>query len=425
MLRVAASAPMAFGLGGAGAMAVPTKARAKSVIFCFLWGAPSHLDTCDPKPDAPSEYRGPYGVIPTRTPGVHFTELLPKLAQQSHRFNLLRTHVTSNAAHPPGGTVALTGFEESPGPLQPNFGSILARHRGANKQLPSFVSLARGALMDSSTPIKGFGGGTLGPQYDPFMVGCSERGEVSIPALEILKDLNPLRISDRKTLLAQLDQTPHMLEQAGLQSWERTYQQAYGLLMEPSARAAFDLTQETPATRAKYGRTVFGQSALLARRLVEAGVPYVQLNYSRHPEAITPGFEFGWDTHIYNFELLQDQHCPTFDRGFTALLDDLHERGLIDDTLVVCMGEFGRTPKINNRASRDHWTRCYFSLWAGAGLTEGRVLGASDKLGEDPLSDPITPLMVGTTIMELAGLDAQARAELRVLPEGKVIDGLL
>lgn len=424
LLRIATSAPLAMGLSGAALPAEPSKARAKSVIFVFLWGAPSHLDTCDPKPDAPSEYRGPYGVIPTRTPGVHFTELLPKLAQQSHRFNLIRTHVTSNGAHPPGGTVALTGFEENPGPLQPNFGSIMARHRGPAGKLPPFVSLARGVLMDSSTPIKGVGGGTLGAQYDPFMVGCSERGEVSIPALQILGDLNPARISDRKTLLSRLDQTPRLLEQAGLQSWEQTYQRAYGLLMEPSARAAFDLTQEAPATRAKYGRTVFGQSALLARRLVEAGVPYIQLNYSRHPEAITPGFEFGWDTHIYNFELLQDQHCPTFDRGFTALIDDLYERGLIDDTLVVCMGEFGRTPKINNRASRDHWTRCYFSLWAGAGLTTGRVLGASDKLGEDPLSDPITPLMVGTTITELAGIDAQARAELRVLSEGRVIDGL-
>jgi hypothetical protein len=425
LLRVAASAPLAFGLGGAATLAQPTKARAKSVIFVFLWGAPSHLDTCDPKPDAPAEYRGPFGVIPTRTPGVHFTELLPRLAQRSNQFNLIRTHVTSNSAHPPGGTVALTGFDETPGPIQPNFGAIVARTRGRVGKLPPFVSLARGVLMDSQTPIKGVGGGTLGARYDPFMIGCSERGAVSIPALEILDDLNPARIGDRKALLAKLDQVPRTIEQAGLRSWGRNYQQAYDLLMEPTARAAFDLTREPPAVRARYGRTVFGQSALLARRLVEAGVPYVQLNYSRHPEAITPGFEFGWDTHIYNFELLQDQHCPTFDRAFTALLDDLHERGLIDDTLLVCMGEFGRTPKINNRASRDHWTRCYFSLWAGAGLTTGRVLGASDRLGENPLNDPVTPLMVGTTILELAGIDAQTRAELRVLPEGRVIDGLL
>jgi uncharacterized protein (DUF1501 family) len=422
-LRIAASAPLALGLDTA--TAAPAKARAKSVIFVFLWGAPSHLDTCDPKPDAPADYRGPYGVIPTRTPGVHFTELLPRLAQQSQRFTLIRSHVASNAGHPQGGTVALTGFDEVPGPIQPNFGAIIARSRGQSGKLPSFVSLARGPLADSTTPIRGFGGGTLGARYDPFMIGCSESGEVNIPALQVLGDLNPARISDRKALLAQLDQAPRALEQAGLQSWGRNYQQAYDLLMEPAARSAFDLTREKPAVRARYGQTVFGQSALMARRLVEAGVPYVQLNYSRHPEAITPGFEFGWDTHIYNFELLQDQHCPIFDRVFTALLDDLHERGLIDRTLVVCMGEFGRTPKINNRASRDHWTRCYFSLWAGAGLPVGRVLGGSDRLGAEVRGDPVTPLMVGTTIMELAGIDTQARAELRVLPEGKVIDGLL
>ena len=158
---------------------------------------------------------------------------------------------------------------------------------------------------------------------------------------------------------------------------------------------------------------------------MEAGVPYIQLNYSRHPEAITAGYELGWDTHIMNFELLQDQHCPIFDRAFSALLDDLYERGLTEDTLVIAMGEFGRTPKINNRASRDHWPRCYFSIWAGAGIEPGRVIGASDRLGQDPISDPITPLMVGTTIAELAGMDAQARANLNVLDGGTVIDELL
>jgi uncharacterized protein (DUF1501 family) len=426
-LRVAASAPLALGLGGAEKLlaAAPARARARSVIFVFLWGAPSHLDTCDPKPNAPAEYRGPYGVIPTRTPGVHFTELLPRLAQRSQRFNLIRTHVTSNAGHPQGGTVALTGFEESPGPLQPNFGSIVTRARGTEAPLPPFVSLARGPLADASTPIRGYGGATLGARHDPFMVGCSERGEVNIPALQILDGLNPARISDRQQLRARLDQVAGTLDRAATQSWGRIYRQGYALLMQPAARAAFDLTRETPATRARYGQSVFGQSALMARRLVEAGVPYVQLNYSRHPEAINPGFEFGWDTHIYNFELLQDQHCPIFDRAYSALLDDLHERGLIDHTLVVCMGEFGRTPRINNRASRDHWIRCYFSLWSGAGLRTGRVLGTSDRFGGEPLGDPVTPLMVGTTIAELAGIDAQARAELGVLAGGRVIDGLL
>jgi uncharacterized protein (DUF1501 family) len=142
-------------------------------------------------------------------------------------------------------------------------------------------------------------------------------------------------------------------------------------------------------------------------------------------EAITPGFEFGWDTHIYNFDLLQDLHCPILDRVFSALLDDLQQRDLLKDNLVVCMGEFGRTPKINNRAARDHWPQCYFSMWAGAGIEPGRVIGASNRLGEHPLADPVTPKMVGTTIAELAGIDAQSRAEMNVLEGGHVIEGLI
>jgi hypothetical protein len=167
-LRLAASAPLALGLSGVDALAMErVRGRAKSVIFVFLWGAPSHLDTCDPKPDAPAEFRGPFGVLPTRTPGVHFTELLPRLAQRSHRFTLIRNHNTSNGDHPRGGSVALTGFDEVPGPIQPNFGAIVARSRGPAGKLPSFVSLARGALADSTTPIRGYGGGTLGARNDP------------------------------------------------------------------------------------------------------------------------------------------------------------------------------------------------------------------------------------------------------------------
>jgi len=400
--------------------------RAKSVLFVFLWGAPSHLDTCDPKPDAPMEYRGPFGVIPTRTPGVHFTELLPQTARRSDRFTLIRSHVTSAPGHPDGGTVALTGFEEAPGPVQPNFGSIIAKHNAQHSgSLPPFFTIANGTLMDAARRIEGYGGGTLGGRYDPFMVGTTESGDVSVPALNLLDDLNPGRIGDRQLLRAKLDRVPRLVDGTRLDGWQRTYRKAYELLAEPSARDAFDLTQESPQTRARYGRSVFGQSALLARRLVEAGVPYVQLNYSRHPEAINTGFEFGWDTHIYNFELLQDQHCPIFDRAFTALLDDLRDRGLDEQTLVVCMGEFGRTPKINHRAARDHWPQCYFSIWSGCGIPGGQVIGQSDKLGEHPVTDPISPLMVGTTIAELCGVNTEARAAMRVLDGGRVIDGLV
>ena len=428
-LRCGASLPLALGLaGGSRESQAAGTVKAKSVIFVFLWGAPSHLDTFDPKPSAPAEYRGPFAVIDTRTPGVQFTELLPQTAIRSDRFALVRSNVAiaTSGGHPRGGTVALTGFEENPEPVQPTFGSIIAKHRGHAGPLPPFFSLANGKLTAGGEYIKGDGGGKLSRAHDPFMVGCSERGQVDIPALKLLQGLPPHRISDRRTLLDSLDAERSLLDTKPLNNWRRTYGFAYELLMDPQARRALDLTGESPTTRARYGQSPFGQSALLARRLVEAEVPYVQLNFSRDVDAFNPGYEIGWDTHIYNFELLQDQLCPIFDRAFTALLDDLYDRGLMDQTLVVCMGEFGRTPKINQRAARDHWTNCYFSLWAGAGVQPGRVIGESDKFGEAPNTGPIvTPLNVGTTIAELAGLSSQTRAELDVLEGGTVIDELL
>lgn len=426
-LRIGASIPLALGLPRlTQAAAASETPRAKSVLFVFLWGAPSHLDTCDPKPNAPLEIRGPFGTIPTRTPGVHFTELLPQLAQRSNLFTLIRTHMTTRPGHPDAGTVALTGYEDTTLPIKPNFGSIVARHRSERGGLPQFVSLANGMLQDSTTKIAGYGGATLGKSYDPFMVGCSERGEVDMPALKLLEDLTPDRIAHRKQVLSRLDDARRNLYGKEFENWNRTYQSAYSLLMDPHVRDAFDLTKEKPAARARYGYTSFGQSALLARRLIESGVSYVQLNYSRHVEALNPGFEFGWDTHILNFELLQDMHCPSLDRTLSALLDDLHQRGLLKDTLLIAMGEFGRTPKINSRAARDHWPQCYFSIWAGAGLEPNRVIGESDKHGEGPLSGPVvTPLMVGTTVAELAGINTEMRATTGVLSGGSVINELL
>ena len=425
-LRIGASVPVALGLPSRlpGAME-PKTVRAKSVVLVWLWGAPSHLDTFDPKPNAPMEYRGPFSTIATRTPGLRFTDLLPRLAQRSHMFSLVRSHITTQPGHPDAGTVALTGFHEKPGPVRPNFGSIVARHRGHQGAFPPFVSVGRGIPRDSSRIIEGYGGGTLGKVYDPFQVKCTAGGQVDIPAITLLSGLTPDRIGDRKSLLGQLDESRRVLDSAGIDDWQRSYQRAYGLLMNPEARNAFDLTREPQSVRDRYGFTTFGQSALMARRLVEAEVPYIQLNWSQTVEAITPNLDFGWDTHIYNFELLQDRHCPVLDRALPAFLDDMHERGLLKETLVVVIGEFGRTPKINHRSARDHWPRCYFSLWTGAGLTTGRTIGQSDKLGEDPITEGITPLMVGTTISELAGMDGQARAELGVLDGGRSIEGLI
>ena len=400
-------------------------ARAKSVVLLWLWGGPSHIDTIDPKPDAPMEYRGPFGTIATRTSGMHYTELLPQLASRSDRYSVIRSMQTSNNGHPGAGTVGVTGFEESPGPVQPNFGAIVAKHRGHTGALPPFFYVGQGIPRDLPRKIEGYGGGTLGKAYDPFLVSCSDRGEVNMPTLQLLPDLSPARIQDRRRLLSQLDEARRQLDTARIEDWSRMQQAAYGLLTDPQARAAFDLTRETPETRRAYGQTNFGQGCLLARRLVEAEVPYIQVNWSEYVETFTPNGDFGWDTHIYNFELLQDRHCPIFDRACSALIDDLYDRGLMDSTLLVVMGEFGRTPQISKRASREHWQHCYFSFWAGAGVQPGRCIGESDARAEYPVTRPITPLMAGTTIAELCGIGAQQRAEMKVLDGGSVIHELL
>ena len=356
---------------------------------------------------------------------MQFSELLPRLAANSNLFSIIRSHVTSAPGHPDAGTVGLTGFAERPEPVHPSFGSIVAKHRGQKGKLPPYVSVGRGIPRDVVRIVEGYGGGRLGKQHDPFMISCTEEGEAEVPSLKLLEDLTPQRLSDRRGLLGRLDDARKKLDNAASEDWTRTRRRAYDLLTIPEARAAFDLSREKEKTREAYGQTSFGQSCLLARRLVESGVPFVQVNWSQYVEAMTPGCDFGWDTHIDNFELLQDRHCPIFDRAMSALLEDLHQRGLLESTLVIAMGEFGRTPRINNRMARDHWSRCYSSLWAGAGLRPGRVIGQSSKLAEDPITTPVTPLMVGTTIAELAGIDTQARAEMQVLPGGTVIDELL
>jgi len=419
-LRAGALAPLALSLPG---RAAAPAARAKSVLLVWLWGAPSHLDTCDPKPNAPADYRGPFAAIPTRTPGVRFTELLPRLAARSDRFALVRSHRNFHSGHLEAGTIGLTGAPLEAAGLAPNFGSIAARQRGPGT-LPPFIAVGRGHPRDVVGMMKGYGGGTWGKVYDPFLVHCSDRGEVNVPALRLLDGLTPQHLADRRTLLENLDGLRRRVEAAELEKWDTTAQKAYALLTAPEARRALDLSREPEKVRAAYGQTSFGQSLLLARRLVRAGVPYVQVNWSQYVEAMTPHCDFGWDTHIYNFDLLADRHGPLLDRAFTALLDDLHQSGLLATTLVVCLGEFGRTPRINAQASRDHWPQCYFSLWAGAGVRPGRVIGESDRLGQEPLTEPVTPAMVGTTILEALGIGSQARAELGVLPGGRVIHEL-
>jgi Protein of unknown function (DUF1501) len=407
--------------------------KARSVMLIWLVGGPSHIDLFDPKPAAPAEYRGPFASIGTRTPGMQFSELLPKLADRSDRFSVVRTNINYSGGHRPAGSIAWTcgqsrdGDEDTkgkPGNYPPNIGSIVARSRPL-QELPGFVSLARGPVGDGVGPCWGYGGGLWGPRYDPFMAECSRQGQVSIPDLKLLDGLTPARLVDRRQLLEQLDDVRRRIDHEKFAQWSGLHQQALKLLRGAETLHAFDLSDETPATRARYGRTSFGQSCLLGRRLVEAGVPYVQVNWSQFAEVFYPFSDYGWDTHADNFGLLADWHGPLLDHVFSTLLDDLQARGLLETTLVVCMGEFGRTPRINNIGSRDHWHPCYFSVWAGGGVQPGRAIGQSDPRGELPKTTPITPQMVGTTILELAGVSTQKRAEYRVIEGGQVIDELL
>ena len=385
--------------------------KAKSILLVWLGGGPSHLDLFDPKPRAPAEYRGPFTTIATRTPGVRFTELLPRLANRSHKFSLIRSNVNFNGGHREAGSIALTGASAATAVYPPNFGSIVSRQKG-HDALPRFISLARGPIGDGVGPIQGSGGGTWGRGHDPFLIGCTEKGQIEIPSLKLASGLTPARLEDRRYLLAELDRIQRDADAGQYELWDNLRQASPRAPGVASRRGRARPVRESAATREAYGQTSFGQSCLLGRRLVEAGVPYVQVNWSRYVEVYYTFSDYGWDTHADNFGLLADWHGPLFDRVFSTLLDDLEERGLLETTLVVCMGEFGRTPRINEIGSRDHWHQCYFSLWAGAGVQPGRTIGESDARGENPVTDPITPAMVGTTMLEQSGISSATRAEL-------------
>jgi uncharacterized protein (DUF1501 family) len=424
-LSASVAAPFALASSANARSSVVAEPRkAKSILLVWLGGGPSHLDLFDPKPKAPIEYRGPFATIATQTPGVRYTELLPKLAARSQKFSLIRSNVNFHDGHREAGSIALTGAQAAAAIYPPNFGSIVARQKG-HDALPRFISLTRGPIGDGVGPIQGYGGGTWGKAYDPFLVGCTDKGQLEMPSLKLAEGLSPARLTDRRFLLTEIDRLRRDADAGTHEVWDHLQQRAIALLTSPAGIAALDLSRETAATRAAYGHTSFGQSCLLGRRLVEAGVPYVQVNWSRFVEVFYPFSDYGWDTHADNFGLIADWHAPLFDRVFSTLIDDMEDRGLLDTTLVVCMGEFGRTPRINEIGSRDHWHACYFSLWAGGGVQSGRTIGESDARGEHPVSDPITPAMVGTTILELAGINSATRAELRILPEGRVVHELL
>lgn len=407
----------------------------KSVILLWLWGGPSHIDTFDMKPDAPVEYRGPFAPISTNVPGIEVCELLPRIAKQAHRFTLLRSLHHESNDHGISGTIGLTGSISgsislggvtSPGRVEPTHGAIVSRFLAKPQTgLPGFIALG-GHLHQGKRPIAGEGGGPLGPLYDPFRAEYVPGEGIKLPQLKLREDLTSRQVGNRLTLLQQFDKESQKIDQsATIERMDQFYRQAYSLLTSKEARKVFDLEGEDEALRRRYGKYRFGQSCLLARRLVGAGIPFVQVNWSSHVEPIEDTGDGGWDMHDRNFVQMQDRHAWMLDQSLSALLDDLDERGLLDSTMVVAVGEFGRGPKINPKAGRDHWNHCYSALVAGGGLPGGMVIGASDRYAEYPRNRPYKPGDLISTLLMKQGISTPMLTELGLSPNSELIPELL
>ncbi len=405
----------------------------KSVILLWLWGGPSHLDTFDMKPKAPIEYRGPYRPVPTNVPGIEICELLPQLARQADKYVVIRSlHHTSND-HGIAGTIGLTGSDRAatslsgqvkPGPLQPTHGSVVSKVLGFQPTMPRFVTMG-GFLHQGKRRITGEGGGSLGPLHDPFRLDYDPEHGVKIPQLELIDGLSASGLDSRKTLLESFDRlTRSVQESAATDKLDRFYQQAFSLLTSTKSRDVFDLDKEPKSLRTKYGRFRFGQCCILARRLVEAGARFVQVNWSSHVEPVEDTGDGGWDMHDRNFQQFQDRHSWMLDQSVSALLDDLQQRGLLDDTIVVAVGEFGRTPKINGKAGRDHWHQCYSGLVAGGGIRGGQIIGSSDRHGEYPSGHPITPADLFATVLDRVGIGTAELTAAGLIPQGELVEEL-
>jgi hypothetical protein len=391
--------------------------KAKSCILVFNYGGPSHLDTFDLKPDAPREIRGEFQPIATRTPGLLISEHLPRLARASSVYTVVRSVSHIDNDHAVGTYLSLTGYGhprarplgvEPPATPQdmPSLGSVVSKLRPAGSVF-SYVTLGDLRHLGNNDSM-GQNAGCLGRAYDPFTVPFVR--PTTNPSLEgaldmrgvtsVMADVDNRQLQGRHRLLAEMAQAAPPLDVTpGMRNLDGFTRRAFELLSSPAGRAAFNLHGEPQPIRDAYGPTPFGQNCLLARRLVEAGVPLITLYSVGNRD---------WDTHGKNFQLLRDTLLPPMDQGLAALLEDLRQRGLLDETLVVWMGDMGRTPRINGDAGRDHWSFCYSILMAGAGVHGGRVYGSSDRGAAYPSTSPVHPADVAATIYHCLGIDPRA-----------------
>jgi len=413
---------------------VPAQGTARSVILLWLWGGPAQSDTWDPKPDAPLEYRGPFSPIATSVPGIRIGELFPQIATLADQYSIIRSLQTTSNDHGVAGTIGLTGSasgavglsgQAAAGSARPALGAIVARARGFGTPLPPYM-IVGGRLHQGKRAVTGEGGGTLGARYDPFRLVHDPVRGTQIPALQLVDGLTPERLHDRGHLIDAVDRArKHMDVVRQVRSIDDYRTQALTMLTSPGATRMFDLSQERPELAERYGWTRFGQSCLLARRLVEHGVPFVQVNWSDHVEAEEDSGDGGWDHHYRNFQIMQDRHAPWLDQAYSTLLRDLRERGLLDTTLVLAVGEFGRTPRINDKAGRDHWEHCYSALIAGGGVKGGRLIGESDARAERPRVRPLTPGDLAATVQHCTGIFTEQAITLGINTTGRLIEELL
>ena len=381
------------------AAAPPTKRREVSLIYLFLHGGLSTIDTFDMKPDAPAEFRGEFKPIRSRVPGLDVCEHLPRVAQEMHRMSLVRSFRHHNSDHGAADHYMLTGYFPQagfnpsvvPNNLRPAFGSIVAKKLGPRGSVPPYVCLPK--------HHPSFGAAYLGAAAAPFVIDADPNApDFAVPDVVPPLSLPAKRLADRKRILAEVDRFRASAEVAAnplAQTVSVFQRKAFDLMSSPAARKAFDIHAEPDKLRDAYGRNTLGQSCLMARRLVEAGVRCVTIDHSN------------WDTHESNFKTLKGQLLPWLDAGVSALFADLTDRGLLDSTLVVVSGEFGRTPRINKNAGRDHWGPAFTVALGGGGIKGGVVVGKSDPRAEKPASDPYGPEDLAATICALMGIDAK------------------
>jgi hypothetical protein len=446
MLRVGGLSALGLSLPDLlrGAGTTPRAARrpgkARSCIVLFLMGGPPQHSTWDPKPDAPAEVRGEFGPIATSVPGTRVCSLLPRLARQADKLCLLRAVSTGDNAHSSSGYYMLTGVPHAPknvenaNPGAPNnwpcLPALVRRAGGDRRGLPGAVRLPMHIFNTDGSVWPGQDGGFLGRDSDPWLFRCEPASKnFHIPEFSLGADVSPGRLGDRHHLLRRLDSNFAASDrQAARTRYDRTTQQAFDLLRSPRARAAFDLSKEAQVVRDRYGRHQFGQSCLLARRLVEAGVGLVQVNWFRGPEE--PSDAPCWDSHAREGQRLKTVLAPPLDQAFSALLLDLTDRGMLDETLVVCMAEFGRTPRMNRGGGRDHWGPVFSVALAGGGVRGGQVHGASDRQGGQSKEDRVEPQDLTATILHCLGYEPGSEIHDNLgrplpLSRGKVIEAIL